>query len=121
MITKSLFLTIGWLSFALGLIGIFLPLLPTTPFMIFSAWCFARSSKRLHRWLLSQPGIGELIQDWEHHRIIRTPAKIIATCVIFLCISLSFSFVLYSTLLRIGVILIVFSVLFFIWTRPSIV
>ena len=64
-----IFLTIaGILSLAAGVVGIFLPLLPTTPFILLAAFCFARSSERLHQWLLNHPKLGLMLSNWEQHR-----------------------------------------------------
>lgn len=65
----------GVLALALGLVGIFLPLLPTTPFVILAAACFAQSSPRLHDWLLRHPLFGPAISDWRNHRAIPPRAK----------------------------------------------
>ena len=53
---------------ALGVIGIFLPVVPTTPFILLAAWCFARSSERFHQWLLRHKYFGPIIQAWEAGR-----------------------------------------------------
>jgi uncharacterized membrane protein YbaN (DUF454 family) len=55
----------GWLCVVLGVIGIFLPIMPTTPFILLAAWCFARSSERFHQWLLNNRFFGQMIKDWE--------------------------------------------------------
>lgn len=68
------FLTIGILSLALGFLGIFLPLLPTTPFILLSAYCFAKSSPRLYQWLTSNKTFGPIILEWQQHRTL--PRKI---------------------------------------------
>ncbi len=65
----------GIVSLALGVLGIVLPLLPTTPFVLLSAYCFARSSKRLHQWLLSHPWFGKLLTNWEKHRGMQASHK----------------------------------------------
>ncbi len=63
---------------ALGIIGIVVPLLPTTPFLLLSAGCFSKSSERWHRWLLSNPTFGPMIQDWHEHRCIHCKTKVTA-------------------------------------------
>lgn len=57
-------LCIGWLSVALGVIGIFLPVLPTTPFLLLAAACFVRSSERFYHWLVDHPHLGPWIRDY---------------------------------------------------------
>ena len=79
-VIRSMWLAIGLLSLSLGILGVFLPLLPTTPFVLLSAFCFSKSSSRLHLWLLNHKLFGHLINDWEKHGVIRTKVKIVATC-----------------------------------------
>jgi len=75
---RVLFLGLGWLFFALGLIGAFLPVMPTTLFMIMALWAFANSSKQLHQWLYNHPKYGPMLQHWDEHRVIPIHAKIAA-------------------------------------------
>lgn len=65
-------------STALGLAGVVLPLLPTTPFMILAALCFAKGSDKLHRWLMNHSSFGPAIRDWNRHGAIRSRAKMLA-------------------------------------------
>lgn len=73
-----LWISIGLLFLLLAIIGIVLPLLPTTPFVILAAACFARSSPRLHRWLLQTELFGPLLRDWENNKCVSQRVKIIA-------------------------------------------
>ena len=73
----------GALAVLLGILGIFLPLLPTTPFLLLASWCFARGSTRLHRWLLSHPVFGEYLRNFEAGRGIPLKAKIVATVLLW--------------------------------------
>ncbi|MEM9442712.1 MAG: YbaN family protein [Pseudomonadota bacterium] len=69
----------GTISLTLGVIGLVLPPLSTTPFIILAAYCYARSSKRMHDWLPEHKVFGPLINDWRRYGAIRRPAKIMAT------------------------------------------
>ena len=72
---RLLWLGAGVLSLVLGIIGIFLPLLPTTPFVLLAAFCLSRGSSRAERWLLDHPRLGPLVRDWRASRAIPLRAK----------------------------------------------
>lgn len=76
---RHLYLIGGWLSLALGAIGAVLPLLPTVPFVILAAFCFARSSPRLEAWLVTHPTFGPHIVAWRDRGAISRKGKLAAT------------------------------------------
>lgn len=86
-------LAVGWLSVALGVIGIFLPILPTTPFLLLAAACFARSSPRFYRWLVEHPRLGPWIRDYLEGNGIALKAKIYAIGLMWISIGFSCWFV----------------------------
>lgn len=73
--SDSLWLFAGWCSLLLGLIGAFLPLLPTVPFVLLAAGCFSRGSPRWERWLLAHPRFGPWVRDWRVSRAVPLRAK----------------------------------------------
>ncbi len=73
---------IGWLCVALGAVGVVMPVLPTTPFLLLAAACFDRSSPRFHRWLLSTKLFGPLIENWQRERYIEKRSKRVALAVV---------------------------------------
>lgn len=77
-IVRGLLWLAGSVSLALGLIGVLLPGLPTTPFVLLAAACYAKASPRLHRWLLNHRLTGPLLRDWEAHRSLSRRTKTIA-------------------------------------------
>lgn len=80
---------IGWLSVALGVLGIFLPVLPTTPFLLLAAACFARSSPRFYHWLVEHPRLGPWIRDYLDGNGIPLKAKVYAIGLMWLSIGVS--------------------------------
>lgn len=116
---RLIYFVCGLLCVLLGAVGALLPLVPTTPFLILAAFCFSRSSERLHRWLLSRPSVGPVIRDWEEHGIISLPAKRIATGMIVLLVSYPIIFITMPSFLKALIAVTIAFVLMFIWTRPS--
>lgn len=109
---------LGIICVILGMIGVVLPLLPTVPFMLLAAFCFARSSERLHNWLLTHPRFGPAIVDWQERGAINARVKRISTVAIAGVFLLSLIMGLRPLILMIqGGVLI--GVLVFIWTRPD--
>ena len=74
----NIFLLLGFIFLGVGVLGIVLPVLPTTPFILLAAACFARSSEKWHRWLLANPTFGPMVRNWEQNRCISCRVKVIA-------------------------------------------
>jgi uncharacterized membrane protein YbaN (DUF454 family) len=81
----------GFLFLAIAVLGIFLPLLPTTPFALLAAGCFARSSEKWHQWMLANDTFGPMIRNWERERCISCRVKFVA--VLSMCLMGGFSIV----------------------------
>lgn len=79
ILNRIFFMVMGAIFLLLGIIGIFLPLLPTTPFVLLTAFCWARSSTRFHTWLLTHKWFGSIVSNWESHRVIPLKAKWLST------------------------------------------
>ena len=71
-------LLLAYLFLVLALVGVFLPGLPTVPFLLLTAFFAARGSDRLHRWLYAHPRLGKLLIDWEQQRAVSRTSKVIA-------------------------------------------
>jgi len=82
-------LAIGWLSVLLGVIGIFVPVLPTTPFLLLAAACFVRSSRRFYLWLVHHKHLGPWIRDYLEGNGIPLKGKVYAIGLMWLSIGLS--------------------------------
>lgn len=115
---RILWVIAGLVCVGLGLIGIVLPLVPTVPFMLLAAFCFARSSERLHGWLLTHPRFGAAIADWQERGAISPRVKRISSVSILAVFGLSV--VLGLRPLVIGIQAVVLGgVMIFIWSRPN--
>lgn len=78
--------SLGVISVVTGFIGIFLPLLPTTPFVLLAAWCFMKSSNKAHQWIYRQPLLGPALIKWEKEKAISRRTKILAISMIVISI-----------------------------------
>lgn len=118
--TKNKILVIlGWFFFIVGIIGIFLPLLPTTPFMLLTAYFFSKGSPKLHAWILARPKIGPAIEEWNHFGVIRKRAKILSISMISLCMSYPILFVPVHITIKLFLVILAISLILFITSRPS--
>ncbi|EDU9614354.1 DUF454 family protein, partial [Salmonella enterica subsp. enterica] len=86
---RTILIIIGWLAVVLGTLGVVLPLLPTTPFILLAAWCFARSSPRFHAWLLYRSWFGGYLRHWQRYRAMPPGAKPRAIALILLTFGIS--------------------------------
>ncbi|TET45283.1 DUF454 domain-containing protein [candidate division TA06 bacterium] len=95
---------------ALGIIGIFLPLLPTTPFLLLASACYARSSKRFHSWLLGNKWLGNYIRDYERGKGVPPKVKAFSISLLWATIIFSAVFVVHILFVRLILILIAIGV-----------
>ncbi len=115
---RYLWIALGWISVALGVAGAFLPLLPTTPFLLLAAFAFSKGSERLHDWLVNHPKLGPPIQHWRKEQAIARPVKIYASISIVAVFAISVVLqVPWWALASQAVVLTVVS--YFLWSRPE--
>jgi len=82
--TNGVYKFLGFLALGAALIGFVMPVLPGTPFLLLSAWCFARSSEKWHRWLLQSQFFGPIIRNWEANKCISLRTKVVALMIMLL-------------------------------------
>lgn len=116
---RQALLALGWGCVALGIAGIFLPVLPTTVFLLIAAWAFSRSSHRFHRWLYEHPRLGGPIRDWHAHRVIPVRAKLLAVTMMTASVTVLALFVNAHWALPVGVGVLLAAIAAYILSRPS--
>jgi uncharacterized protein len=109
-LVRALLIGAGLLSVGLGVLGIFLPLLPTTPFLLLAAACFIRSSSRLHHWLITHPWFGDYIYYYQRYRAISLRVKITSLALLWLTIGYSVIYAIQSWGVRALLVLIALGV-----------
>lgn len=115
---KLILMSVGTLSLGTGLVGIFVPLLPTTCFILLAAYCYSKSSDRFYQKLISHSKFGPTILQWEKYRVIRVPIKCWASTMI----SIS-ALLLWTTsaplYVKIGTSAFLMGLVVYIWSKPS--
>ncbi len=118
-VVRWLLLAAGTVCVALGLVGLFLPVLPTTPFMLLAAACYARASKRFYYWLLSNRTFGPMIHEWRKHRTIPYRTKMAAIGLMFATLAISIVFFVKPAWLKAALAVIGIALAAWIYRLPS--
>lgn len=118
-VLRFIYVLLGLASLVVGIIGAFLPILPTTPLVLLAAFFFSRGSPWLHRKLLTNRFMGGMVRDWQHHGVIGRRAKISATGLMSVLFAYTAIYAPVPVPVKVVVAVVCSSVLIFIWTRPS--
>lgn len=116
---KIVLIIIGSISLVIGSLGIILPLLPTTPFLLLSLACFIRSSNKLYTFILNNKYLAPYVKDYMEGNGIPKKAKIRAISLIWITIGFSVLFIINKTILRLMLLTIASIVSTYIWTRQT--
>ena len=115
---KIFLLSLGWICVALAFIGIFVPGIPTTPFLIVALWAFAQSSKKFHSWLLNHKRFGPILRNWESHKVVPKNAKLLMVILqIFAVIMIQYS--LNNIFITTALTLLLICVAWYVISLPS--
>ncbi|AOY00306.1 YbaN family protein [Jeongeupia sp. USM3] len=117
MVRRNFWRIAGVIALALGAIGVVLPLLPTTPFVLLAAFCFARGEPAWHAWLLRHRVFGPLIKDWEARGAVPRRAKWLATIMMAASLVISALLIRSNAVWFAGISMAV--VLVWLWRRPE--
>jgi len=115
---RIILISLGWLCVGLGFVGVFVPGIPTTIFLIIALWAFTKSSEKLRHWLLNHKRFGPILNDWQEHKVVPRRAKILMVVLMSLAVIL-FYYSLQSLILTIGLIIILVSVAIYVISLPS--
>ena len=115
---RIILISLGWLCVGLGFIGIFVPGIPTTIFLIIALWAFTKSSKKLRNWLLNHKRFGPILNNWQQYKVVPRRAKILMVVLMSLA-SILFYYSLQNLYLTIGLVIILVLVAIYVISLPS--
>ena len=115
VVTNHLLIILGWFFVLLGLVGVLIPILPTTPCMILAAAIFSQSSPRFHQMLLNNRWFGEVLRDWEERGVLARNTKRKSTLMIVLTFAISIAILYERPALQLMLVGIGATLLFFLW------
>lgn len=118
-IPKPLATVAGHISIVLGVVGIVLPVLPTTPFLLLAAYFYSQGSPRAHQWLLNHRFFGPYIQSWQKDRSLPLKAKIQATSLMTLTLGSSIVFFVKPVALKAALASVGIAVAIYLWRLPT--
>ena len=115
---RLVLIILGWVCVSLGFIGIFVPGIPTTIFLIIALWAFTKTSKKLRYWLLHHKRFGPILSNWQEHKVVPLRAKILMVTFMILSVIL-FHYSLQNLYLTTGLIVILGFVARYVISLPS--
>jgi len=113
------FAALGTLFLLLGIVGIFTPILPTTPFLLLATACYARSSRRFYNWLMNHPALGPLIVEWRSYRSIPWRIKLVAVATMTLTFGSSIVFFIKNGWLQLALAFFGLTMVIWLYRIPS--
>ena len=115
---RSILLIVGWLCVGFGFIGIFVPGLPTTIFLIIALWAFARSSKKFHSWLLNHQRFGPILRNWDSHKVVPIQAKIVMV-ILQILVVIMFQYIFNNLFVTVALLIVLICVASYVISLPS--
>ena len=115
---RIVLIALGWLCVGLGFIGIFVPGIPTTIFLIIALWAFSKSSKKLQNWLLHHKRFGPILRNWQEHKVVPYKAKILMVVLMVFAVIL-FHYAIQNLYLTAGLIIVLLLVVRYVIALPS--
>ena len=116
--TRFMALILAYLFLGLAIVGVFIPGLPTVPFLLLTAWFSARGSDRLHNWLYTHPHLGKLLIDWEQQGAISRTSKVMAVLMLIVSLVIMY-YQLNNVLLLAGITVLFFTIAAYLISRPE--
>jgi uncharacterized membrane protein YbaN (DUF454 family) len=116
---RAIYLGLGIFMLAIGIVGVWLPLIPTTGPVLLAAWCFARSSERFDQWMLNHRVFGPIVRDWRSGAGFTVRAKVIAVIALAVTFGVSIWFVRSNLAVVIGLVVLALALAVFIVSRPT--
>lgn len=115
---RAVLVVVGTTTLILGVIGIVVPVLPTTPFLLVTAACYARASTRLYEWLLGQPSLGPIVAEWRRSR--RLPPGVKPRALVAVALTFAISIILVGNLFMMILLVVIGGILgLFLWRIPT--
>ena len=116
--SRIVLLALGWICVSLGFIGIFVPGLPTTIFLIIALWAFTKSSKKLRFWLLNHKRFGPILRNWQEYKVVPLKAKILMV-ILQTSVVIIIHFTFDNLIITFGLAIILVMVALYVISLPS--
>ncbi len=103
----------------LGFVGVFLPVVPTVPFLILASYAYSKGSPRFEKWLLEHPKFGPPVKAWREHGVIKRTPKVLATLGLMVSLPLTCIYAAVPVIVKASVVAVCTAVMIFVWSRPE--